>query len=254
MLGKSWQHLGRDDLAHANFDRAAQLRPDLKYVADFDTNAKSNLLLVVDFGHGPQKVTSDDGSVVGFAPSPEVAGRIPHPTVSIDGQYQNDSLLAEPTIDLLAMAQDRKWQSIDTIRAIKNVAGTGLLLGGGVMGAKGLTEGGSRQRTDLMVAGGLAAAGLLLKATSQADVRQWEMLPRTVFLLPLHVAPGTHDITVNFPNVPGLQQQWHGLVVPTQGEATYYIRMQRWNSGPFDWPPPALADTQSLAAPQSQNP
>jgi hypothetical protein len=29
--------------------------------------------------------------------------------------------------------------------------------------------------------------------------------------------------------------------VPAQGEATYYFRMQRWNSGPFDWPPPAVA-------------
>jgi len=129
-----------------------------------------------------------------------------------------------------------------------------LLIGGGVMGAKGISEGGSRQRTDLMVAGGLAAAGLLLKATSQADVRQWEMLPRTTFLLPLHVPPGTHDVTVEFPNVSGLRQQWRGLVIPAQGEATYYIRMQRWNPGPFDWPPPALADTQSLSSPSGQNP
>ena len=89
-----------------------------------------------------------------------------------------------------------------------------------------------------MVAGGLAAAGLLLKATSHADIRQWETLPRTTFILPLHVEPGTHDVTVEFPSAYGLKQMWHGLVVPPQGEATYYMRMQRWNPGPFDWPPP----------------
>jgi hypothetical protein len=88
----------------------------------------------------------------------------------------------------------------------------------------------------------LAGAGLLLKASSQADVRNWEMLPRTVFILPLRVAPGTHDVTVDFPNVPGLRQDWHKLVVPDKGEAAYYMRIQRARTGPYEWPPPAMAD------------
>ena len=32
-----------------------------------------------------------------------------------------------------------------------------------------------------------------------ACVRQWEMLPRTTFVIPLRVEPGTHDVTVQFP-------------------------------------------------------
>jgi hypothetical protein len=83
---------------------------------------------------------------------------------------------------------------------------------------------------------------MLLKATSQADVRQWEMLPRTVSLLPLKLPPGTHDILVEFPEVPGVRQEWRGLVAPPEGqEATYYFRMQRYNTGPQSWPPPTLA-------------
>ena len=89
---------------------------------------------------------------------------------------------------------------------------------------------------------GTLIGGMLLKATSQADVRQWEMLPRTVFVLPLELAPGTHDISVEFPAVPGVSQEWRRLIVPPEGqEATYYFRMQRGNPGPFYWPPPAVA-------------
>ena len=44
MLGKCWQRLGRDDLAHANFDRARELRPELADLASFDRNQESNLL------------------------------------------------------------------------------------------------------------------------------------------------------------------------------------------------------------------
>ena len=115
---------------------------------------------------------------------------------------------------------------------------------------------GARQRDNLIVAGALVGTGLLLKATSQADVRQWEMLPRTTFVIPLRVEPGTHDVTVQFPPryslrhvgmdydgdfVGGTTQTWRNLAVPATGEATYYFRMQRWASGPYEWPPAAIA-------------
>jgi hypothetical protein len=97
-----------------------------------------------------------------------------------------------------------------------------------------LSEHGSDQSRDLAIAAGLAVAGLALKASSQADVRYWEMLPRTVFVLPLRVEPGKHDLTVDFPNVPGLRRELRDLVVPDRGEATYYIRMQPVRAGPID--------------------
>jgi tetratricopeptide (TPR) repeat protein len=237
MLAKSFQHLGREDLAKANFENVRQHYPQLASLADYDLNQRSNLLLVVDYGYGPHKTTDFDGSVIGFAPTPFEDGPIPLPLVRCDGRViQAGPGIGAPPDDLLAMAQDRKWQSIDTIRAVKSAVGTGLLVGGAMTGAAGLNSHGERQRTDLIVAGALIGTGLLLKATSQADVRQWEMLPRTTFILPLHVEPGTHQITVDFPGAGGLSQTWQGLVVPDQGEATYYMRMQRWNPGPFVWP------------------
>jgi tetratricopeptide (TPR) repeat protein len=236
MLGRCWQRLGDEEKARTNFDRAVQLRPYLAPVADPERNRRSNLLLVVDFGHAPQKVTNYDGAIVGFAPTPREAGPIPPPLVLIDGRPANLAGAGRPPVDLLALAQDRRWQDIDTIRTIKTTVGTGLI---GVGAYEGLR---SRNRSNQLAGLAMVGAGLLLKASSQADVRQWEMLPRTTFLLPLEAPPGTHDVTVEFPNVPGLRQMWRNLIVPPDGqEATYYFRMERYNSGPFTWPPPAMA-------------
>lgn len=234
MLGRTWLRLGRDDLAANSFDFARQLQPRLSGLTDLKTHADSNVLLVVDFGYGPKKVTDFDGAIVGFAPSPHSAGVMPTPRVAVDQFDYPLNGLGEPTIDTLAMAQDRRWQSIDTIRTVKSAIGTGLIAGGvgyGVYrGAKGDFE-----AQDAAIIAGLIGAGAILKATSQADLRQWEMVPRSVYLLPLRLSPGTHDITVSFPQMGGLQQSWRGLIVPPQGEVTYYMRMNRWWPGPFDW-------------------
>ena len=238
MLGKSWQKLGRDDLARATFDQIKQRRSELSPLADYERNATSNLLLVIDFGYGPHKVTDFDGSIVGFAPRPSEAGAIPEPRVTIDGSDVDTSAFERAPFDLLAMAQDRRWQSIDTIRATKSAIGSGLLVGGAATGIYGADRGHDEA---VYVGLGMMAAGLLLKGTSQADVRQWEMLPRTTFILPLHVEPGTHDLVVEFPNAAGLKQTWQNIVVPARGEATYYLRMQRWANNLNEWPPPSLA-------------
>ena len=241
MLGKSWQKLGRDDLARATFDQIKKRRSELGPLADYERNATSNLLVVIDFGYGPHKVTDFDGSVVGFAPRPSEAGTVPGPRVTIDGREIDTSAFARAPFDLLAMAQDRRWQSIDTIRATKSAIGSGLLVGGAATGLYGADHG----HDEAMYVGlGMMAAGLLLKGTSQADVRQWEMLPRTTFILPVRVEPGTHDLCVDFPNAPGLKQTWRNIVVRPTGEATYYLRMQRWANNVNEWPPPALVDAQ----------
>lgn len=229
MLGKSYQRLGRDDLAAANFRRAFELRPELADLADPNRNAQSNVLLVVDYGHGPRKTTTWDTALVGFTPKPHEAGPIPSMDVIVNGRRIDHGRLATPLVDLLALAQDRRWQSIDTIRAAKSAVGTGLMAAGAYQGLK--------KDPEYKSAAVLLLAGAMLKASSRADVRHWELLPRTTFLVPLALPPGKHDVTVRFPAWMGLSQTWRGIVAPEQGEATYYIRMQRWNSGPFDWPP-----------------
>lgn len=236
MLGRCWQRLGREDLSQQHFDDARRLNPRLAALADARLHAESNVLLVVDFGYAPRKVTDYDGAIVGFSPNMQSAGMIPTPRVLINGSDYPLGELAEPTIDTVAMAHDRRWQSIDTIRTVKTTVGTGLIAAGAGYGIYKAGRDDFRAE-DAAIVAGLVAAGALLKASSNADLRQWEMAPRTVFLLPLKLPPGQHDITVSFPQIGHLQQSWRGLIVPERGEATYYFRMNRWWPGPFDWPP-----------------
>jgi tetratricopeptide (TPR) repeat protein len=239
MLGRCWQKLDREDLAAEAFGDAARLQPRLRGLADSAKHAEANVLLVVDFGFGPRKVTDYDGSIVGFAPAPASARRLPLPRVIVnDAEYPLGNA-AEPTIDTVMMAADRRWQSIDTIRTVKTTVGTGLIAGGAGYGLYKAGRGDFRGE-DAAVVAGLIAAGAILKATSTADVRQWEMAPRTVFVLPLALPPGTHDITVSFPDAGNLQQSWRGLIAPESGDATYYFRMNRWWPGPFEWPPAVM--------------
>ena len=234
MLAKCWQRLGDEDKALKYFNRVPELRNYLLPLGDPQTNKKSNLLLVVDFGFAPRKVTSRDGAFVGFRPTPREAGPVPPPVVIVDGSPVDLKGRGRPPVDLVSLAQERQWQDIDTIRTVKTTIGTGLIAGGAYQSLR------SRNGNGQAIGLGLVAAGLLLKAGSHADVRQWEMLPRTTFVLPLDLEPGRHDVTVEFPAVPGLRQTWRGLVVPNEGEATYYIRMERFNKS-HTWPPPAVA-------------
>lgn len=228
MLAKAQQRLGQTDAAIKNFHRAVELQPSLASVADPNRNLQSNVLLVIDFGRGPVKMKNGDGAFIGIHPTPLEEGPIPLPVVAVDGRLLDLQGTNQPPVDLLALAQDRKWQNIDTIRAVKSVLGTGLIAGG--IGYAALDR-----QANPYVALGLIAGGLALKATSQADIRQWEMLPRTTFTLPLTLPPGKHDVTIDFPAAPGIRQDWHGIDAPAEGEATYYFRMLRYNYGPYVW-------------------
>ncbi|HYE17868.1 MAG TPA: tetratricopeptide repeat protein [Tepidisphaeraceae bacterium] len=259
MLARCYQRLGDADNARKYFARAAELRPRLRGLTDYGQHDRSNVLLVVDFGQGPRRVTHPyDNAFVGFGPRPEQVGPIPLPRIAVDGQTigsagpRGDFFVAPP-VDLLALAQEKRWQDIDTIRAVKDVVGTGMIAGGAYMAHRAAHHShGKDQRRDATYAAALIAAGALLKASSQADVRTWEMLPRTTFLIPLRLPPGRHDVTVDFPSEPGLAQTWRGIVAPDAGDATYYLRIQPTTAGEHTWPPrkpsPAPAPAPAIGA------
>ena len=242
MLGRTWLQLGRDDQAQPYFSRAAQMRPNLAGLANQLADRSNNVLLYVEFGFGPRKVEDGmDGAALSFVPKPFQAGAIPSPRVIVDGRNVQLDDVDRPLFDTLLMATDRRWQKIDTIRQTKSLIGTGLL----VAGAGTAIYGADRRDEGIVAAGlGAAAVGALLKASSHVDTRVWEMTPRTAFVLPLKLSPGTHDVTIAFAS--GIHQTWRGLVVPTQGtpdengnsngEATYLFRMLRWTSGEYTWP------------------
>ena len=158
MLGRCWLKLGEEDKAQDMFRRAAELRPELRDLASFQRQRDSNVLLVVDFGSGPEKVTEYSNSVVAFVPDPRQVGPIPPPRVWVDNQYLDLRGVNAPPIDLLAMAQDRRWQSIDTIRLTKDILGTGLMAAGAYQGV--------RRHPDYGSAAALFLGGALLKASA----------------------------------------------------------------------------------------
>ena len=230
MLGRVWLRLDRSDQASTYFDLVKRLRPNLGPLCDEMADLSNNVILFVDYGFGPRKIEDGmDGAQLAFAPKPYQVGRVPPPYVSVDGRaYALPVAVMDPPYDTLAMAGDRKWQRIDTIRATKSGVGTGLMLAGA-----GATLYGTGQRDEGVALAGLGAValGALLKASSAVDTRVWEMTPRTTFVIPLKVEPGTHDLTVRFPT--GQYQTWRGVDVPGEGEASFYFRMMRWTSGEY---------------------
>jgi hypothetical protein len=210
-------------------------------MADVQRNSAANVLLVIDWGFGPRKATTADGTIAGFYPTPDQDGPIPRPMVIVDGKPLDTTGIDAPLVDLVALAQDRKWQSIDTIRTIKSVVGTGLIIGGAY---ETLT---AQHQANAEVGLGLLLAGILLKLSSQADTRVWEMLPRATFAIALPLPSGPHDVSVTFPGR-SVTQTWHGLIVPARGDSAFYFRIQGLAAvTDYLWPPATLTGWPSPA-------
>lgn len=223
MLARCWMRLGDQDKAQDMFERAAHLRPDLRTLASYRENEKTNVLLVIDYGQGPQKTTIYDNSVVTFLPRPIDVGPIPRPRVMVDGKPYDVRGLDEPPQDLLALAQDRRWQDIDTIRLTKSIVGKGMMAAGAYELGNGLSRRNAKSRQqEGWLGAALLAGGALLDASSGADLRHWEMLPRTTFIVPLQLDPGTYTISVDFGGRP---QTWKGIVAPAHNDLMYYFRL-----------------------------
>jgi tetratricopeptide (TPR) repeat protein len=229
MLGRCWEKLGEPDDAEAQWSRLAMLRPDARELVARMQSPRVNVMVVVDVGFGPRKVSDFDGSIVAFSPTPGEAGGVPVPRITINGQEVDPNGIVA-LYDTVRMAQDRKWQSIDTIRVFKSGLGTALIAGGAITTGYGL----NRDDGDTALVGlGLIAAGLLAKATSQADLRQWEMVPRSTIVIPLEVEPGPFELTMTLPG--GISQNWQGFVAPRAGEhdVLVYLRAMRFMNGNY---------------------
>lgn len=235
MLGRSWVMLNRPDLADACFRQVVETYPEFDSVAQRLADRSVNTILFVEFGFSPKKVEGGlDGSLVRFFPTPETAGQVPQPKIIVDGRQIDSSPFDSILFDTVVMAQDRLWQSIDTVRVTKSAIGTGLVVAG-----LGTAIYGASEEDAGIAAIGLAAAGLgmLMKESSEADTRQWEAAPRGGFLIPLTLAPGKHNISVTFPDVPHLDQDWIGLDTSAGGDRLYFVRLIPGRFGPFTWPP-----------------
>jgi tetratricopeptide (TPR) repeat protein len=223
-LGFANLRLGRQDLARDNFQLAVNADPQLQGLVEAVQQPGVNTLIFVDRGHGPVKAARGwYNEESAFGPTPAEAGPIGPVTALVDGRAITGNINYN-TVDTLALAQERTWQDIDTLRKVKAVVGTGLMAAGTGMAAYGA----SNDDEGMVWAGlGTAVLGALMAASSQSDVRYWEMLPRNVYVIPASLPPGPHEIYVQGTGPKGGTSRSGTLTtnVTPGGDNIFYFRL-----------------------------
>ncbi len=184
---------GQPKLAAAAFQHAEQLDPAVTPTINKLYKPGVNTLIFVDYGFGPRRRSAGwYGEQTVFTPPPWLAGPIPYAYAWKNGQPIH-GILQSNMVDTLALAQDKRWLTMDTIRETKAVLGTGMMAGGLMVANNGADQ----RSTGTTLAGlGIAALGAALAASSHADTRYWEMLPRTVYVIPTALPVGTNQLRV----------------------------------------------------------
>ena len=187
-LGRCYLRLGDDARARSMFARAGELAPEVAATGVFDqeTNARGNLVIVVEDGYGPVKyATGPDKALIDFRP-----GFIPSglPDMRIDDKRMQ----SVNTVNLYVLATERQWQSFDTWRLSKSVAGTAMMAAGAGMMAM------SDDRSTQMAGAAVMLVGAIAKATAKADDRHWELLPARVSICIARVREGKYDFQAGY--------------------------------------------------------
>lgn len=197
-LGLCYLKTNRPQLAAAAFQHAQQLNPGIASVVQKLYQPATNTLIFVDFGYGPQRRNRGwYGEQTVFTPTPYQAGPLPMAQAWKNGQ-PIQGIAQSNMVDTLALAQDKRWLTMDTIRETKAVVGTGLMAGGLLVANNGMNQ----DSAGTALAGlGVAALGAALAASSHADVRYWEMLPRAVYVIPTALPPGSNTLRVSIGGV-----------------------------------------------------
>jgi len=192
-LGLCNLKLGHPNLANADFQRAESLKPSLAAVIARMRQPQTNALIFGDYGRGPvRRPAGMYGQQTVFTPAPWQVGP-PPPLVVWDNHHRVRGVGHSAMVNTLALAQEKRWLTMDTIRQAKAVVGTGMILGGLAASSYG-----SYHHDQTLALAGLGASllGAAVAASSQADVRYWQMLPRTVYVAPIQLRSGPNVIRV----------------------------------------------------------
>lgn len=222
-LGLCYLREGKAEHADANFKLAVKYQPSLSPLVAEISKPTTNTLLFVDYGQGPRRHAKGwYNEESAFYPTPAEAGAIPQANLFIDGKQTATVTMRTWTVDTLLMAQQQKWQDIDTIRKVKAAVGTGAMAAGAGVAAYGAHRG----DTGTALAGlGIMAVGAALAASSQADIRYWEMLPRAVYIMPASLPPGEHTFQVQAGA--STSAPFKVTIKPAgQGDTVLYVRLR----------------------------
>jgi len=162
------------------------------WVSEFALNAKSNVVLIIETGKGPYKTPYGPNAVLADL-NPIFASRAVIPDVWIDG---HQAPAPAQLVNLRRIAAKRKWQTLDTIRYVKGFLSSGIAV-------QQLQATGALERSILNVVGTALGAGV------SYDIRHWELMPESIFVLPLALAPGSHTLKIIYRDTRDSELPWH---------------------------------------------
>jgi len=222
LVAMNYQYMGDGATARRIYDYVRQLRSDLEPLADTLQSGSYDALLLVDVGRGPAKVRyGPDGAMVRFDPD----GRR-HPSLRVNASVDGERVGHaghQPVVDLWVLSQYPKWWSLESMRKAKSAIGTALMVGGATAASIGSRK---RSKEAALAGAGAMIAGALLKASAQADIRQNEFLPRSVFIVPLMLGPNEHNVRIDVAGGGSTSGIWTGLRGGRVGSpAVYYLRL-----------------------------
>jgi len=210
--------------AEAQFNAALDINPGLQPLVETLKAREYDTLLIVDYGKGPTKVAyGPDDALTRFVPQEPTSGalivNVNDQTIGgFDGVCQVDQ-----------MAMDHRWNDLEEVRRAKSLIGNALMGGGALVAAHG-------RDTETKLAGlGLIAAGLLSKPGARADVRYLEMLPQSIFLVPLRLGE-TSDVQAMVEGDPGSRLGLPNVKPGKPGEPrAMYLRLHGRDSPDPAW-------------------
>lgn len=183
---------GADALARARANAKKQGR-----AMPPDYNPKANVMLFVEYGHGPRKYMGGEyGEQLKFFTE---QSKIRSARLEVDGRR----VALPPYDDINFQATTRGGRLMDHVLGNKAVfkQTTDTVGDVALIGAMAAANHGGRDADTAAI--GLAAVGFLSKiassaTTPQADIRTWENLPQYLSFSALSLAPGDHPATLEF--------------------------------------------------------
>jgi len=149
--------------------------PSVEPIARRIERGEFNTVVIAHTGRGPvkQNIGRDGVSTLwGTRANPVPGGLV------LEFAGSNHAGPASPVVDVNAMSRDHRWINLQTIRELKSVLGDGLIIAGSVV-----SQVNSDSAESVLIGLGLIGAGLLSKASAQADTRHNPLLPAAVYIM-----------------------------------------------------------------------
>jgi tetratricopeptide (TPR) repeat protein len=209
--------LGDRDNARISIERARKAQPDNPYLS-LDRLEKSNAMFFLELGQAPRKTRTGPGaSLVEWQ-------RVGYPE-RLAYVFVNDVEVGRSAEagDLTLQARTKGWTGKDTVQAVKGATREAAAITT-ILAADQAAKG---NQTAGWVA--LGAGLFTLLHQSQADVRQWEILPDRLHVVLASLPEGFHTIQLEFYDeggrrLPSYRQVWYQVPMDKGDDRIFFFR------------------------------